>query len=57
MEPRTVVAGLAVGLLVTTVAAIAPAWAATRVAPMEALRNVVPRGGGEARDGGSPGGR
>ena len=49
VETRTLVAGLAVGLLVTTVAAIAPAWAATRVAPMEALRTVVPRGGGEAR--------
>ena len=33
VEPRTVVAALAVGVLVTMVAAIAPAWAATRVAP------------------------
>jgi putative ABC transport system permease protein len=46
LEPRTVVAALAVGLLVTMVAAIAPAWSATRVAPMEALRNAVPASGG-----------
>jgi putative ABC transport system permease protein len=44
IETRTVVAALAVGLLVTLVAAVAPAWAATRVAPMEALRNVAPSG-------------
>ena len=42
VETRTVVAALLVGLLVTVVAAIAPAWAATRVAPMEALRDAVP---------------
>ncbi len=35
---RTVVAALAVGVLVTAVAAALPAWAATRVAPVEALR-------------------
>lgn len=45
LEPRTVVVGLAVGALVTTFAAIAPALAATRVAPMEALRDAVPAGG------------
>lgn len=49
IEARTVVAALAVGLLVTMVAAVAPAWAATRVAPMEALRNVVPASGGVGR--------
>jgi putative ABC transport system permease protein len=49
LEPRTVLAALSVGLLVTMVAAMAPAWAATRVAPMEALRNVVPAGGGVGR--------
>jgi len=49
VEPRTVVAALAVGLLVTMVAAIAPAWAATRVAPMEALRNAVPASGAVSR--------
>jgi putative ABC transport system permease protein len=42
VEPRTIVAALLVGVLVTMVAAIAPAWAATRVAPMEALRDAVP---------------
>ena len=45
LEPRTVGVALAVGLLVTMIAAIAPAWAATRVAPMEALRSAVPAGG------------
>ena len=51
LETRTVLIGLAVGLLVTMTAAIAPAWAATRVAPMEALRNAVPASGavGSAR--------
>ncbi len=42
VEPRTVAAALLVGILVTVVAAIAPAWAATRVTPMEALRDAVP---------------
>lgn len=41
LEPRTVIAALAVGLGVTLVAAFAPAWAATRVAPMEALRDAT----------------
>ena len=45
LETRTILVGLAVGLLVTMVAAIAPAWAAARVAPMEALRNAVPATG------------
>jgi putative ABC transport system permease protein len=45
LETRTVLVGLAVGLLVTMVAAIAPAWAATHVAPMEALRNAIPASG------------
>jgi putative ABC transport system permease protein len=45
VETRTVIAALAVGLVVTLVAAIAPAWTATRVAPMEALRNAVPASG------------
>lgn len=49
VETRTIIAALAVGLLVTMVAAIAPAWSATRVAPMEALRNVVPPSGGVGR--------
>ncbi len=49
VEARTVVAALSVGLLVTMVAAVAPAWEATRVAPMEALRNAVPASGGVGR--------
>jgi putative ABC transport system permease protein len=49
VEPRTVVLGLGVGLVVTTVAAIAPAWVATRVAPMEALRHAVPASGAVGR--------
>ena len=45
LETRTILVGFAVGVLVTMVAAIAPAWAATRVAPMEALRDAVPASG------------
>ena len=43
--------GLAVGLVVTTVAAVLPAWSAARVSPMEALRVVVAgrRGSGRLR--------
>lgn len=44
VEPRTIVAALAVGLIVTVFAAVLPAWAATRVAPMEALRTLVRAG-------------
>ena len=42
VEMRTIVAALLVGVLVTVAAAVAPAWAATRVAPMDALRDAVP---------------
>ncbi|MBF4767203.1 FtsX-like permease family protein [Nocardioides agariphilus] len=42
VEMRTIVAALLVGIVVTMVAAVAPAWAATRVSPMEALRDAVP---------------
>jgi putative ABC transport system permease protein len=49
LEARTVVVALAVGLLVTMVAALAPAWTATRAAPLEALRNAVPAGGAVGR--------
>jgi len=49
IDPRTVVVALAVGLGVTTVAAVLPAWVAARVAPMEALRDVVPAGRGSGR--------
>ncbi len=49
VEPRTVLVGLAVGLGVTVVAATLPAWSATRVAPMEALRDVLPTVSGSRR--------
>jgi putative ABC transport system permease protein len=49
LETRTIVAALGVGLVVTMVAAIAPAWSATRVSPMEALRDVVPTGAAVGR--------
>lgn len=42
LQPRTLVAALAVGVGVTMVAAAIPAWAATRVAPIEALRDAAP---------------
>ncbi len=42
LEPRTIIAALAVGVGVTMVAASVPAWAATRVAPVEALREAAP---------------
>ena len=41
---RTVLIGLAVGVLVTVAAGLLPAWRATRVAPLEALRAAgIPR--------------
>jgi putative ABC transport system permease protein len=42
VEPRTVVVSLLVGVVVTVVAAVVPAWSATRVAPVEALREATP---------------
>lgn len=42
VEPRTVVAALAVGVVVTVVSALVPALGATRVAPVEALREATP---------------
>jgi len=46
IETRTVVAAFAVGLVVTVVAALAPAWSTTRVSPMDALRDAVPTASG-----------
>jgi putative ABC transport system permease protein len=42
LAPRTVLAGLAVGALVTAAAALAPARRASRVAPLEAIRQATP---------------
>ncbi len=42
VEPRTVVAAVLVGVVVTLVAAVVPAFGATRVAPVEALRESTP---------------
>jgi putative ABC transport system permease protein len=49
VEMRTVLVALGVGLFVTVLAATLPAWSATRVSPMEALRDVVPAPMGAAR--------
>jgi putative ABC transport system permease protein len=42
LEPRTIVVGLVVGTVTTVVAAVAPARRATRVLPVEALRDAAP---------------
>src|SRR3954468_16229095 len=42
VQPTTVLPGFAVGTLVTVVAAVAPARRATRVLPVEALRDAAP---------------
>jgi putative ABC transport system permease protein len=42
---RTIVVGLLVGTLVTLAAGLLPAWRATRVAPVEALRAATPGAG------------
>jgi putative ABC transport system permease protein len=42
---RTIVVALLVGTLVTLVAGLLPAWRATRVAPVEALRTAAPGAG------------
>jgi putative ABC transport system permease protein len=49
VEPRTIVAAVMVGVVVTVVAAVAPAWGATRVAPVEALREATPVSGSIGR--------
>ncbi|TCO44365.1 putative ABC transport system permease protein [Kribbella antiqua] len=45
VEPRTIVVSLLVGTLVTVVAALVPAYRATKVLPVEALRDAVPGAG------------
>jgi putative ABC transport system permease protein len=42
---RTIVVSLLVGTLVTLIAGLLPAWRATRVAPVEALRSAIPGAG------------
>jgi putative ABC transport system permease protein len=49
VETRTVLVALGVGVVVTMIAATLPAWSATRVSPMEALRDVVPAPAGWSR--------
>ena len=40
VEPRSLIAGLVVGMLVTVVAALVPAWKASRVPPIAAMHDV-----------------
>lgn len=49
LAPRTVVVGMAVGIVVTVVSALLPARAATRVAPVSALRTDTEPGSGRLR--------
>lgn len=49
VEPRTVWVSLLVGTVVTVVAAISPARRATKVLPVEALRDAVPGSGRPSR--------
>ena len=49
VEPRSIVAALVVGVVVTVAAAVAPALSATRVAPVEALRDALPTSSGIGR--------
>jgi putative ABC transport system permease protein len=49
LEPRTVVVGLLVGTVTTVVAAVSPARRATRVLPVEALRDSAPTAGRSSR--------
>lgn len=41
VKPRTIVVGMTVGVVVTVVAALLPAWKASRVPPVAALREVA----------------
>ncbi|WP_067815306.1 ABC transporter permease [Actinomadura kijaniata] len=49
LAPRTIVVGLVVGVVVTVVSALLPARAATRVAPIAALRTDLEPGDGRFR--------
>ena len=49
IEPRTIIVGLVVGMLVTFVAALVPAWKASRVPPVAAMRDIEVPGAPRAR--------
>ncbi|MFG1998714.1 ABC transporter permease [Spirillospora sp. NPDC048911] len=49
LAPRTIVVGLLVGVIVTVVSALLPARAATRIAPIAALRTDLEPGSGRFR--------
>src|SRR3954454_7838177 len=49
IEPRTIIVGLVVGLTATIVSGIIPARRATRVEPVEAMRDSVTPGAGKLR--------
>ncbi|TDO52683.1 putative ABC transport system permease protein [Kribbella sp. VKM Ac-2527] len=49
VQPRTIIVSLLVGTLVTVVAALVPAYRATKVLPVEALREAVPGSGNPSR--------
>ncbi len=49
VQPRTIIVSLLVGTLVTVVAALVPAYRATKVLPVEALREAVPGSGNPSK--------
>ena len=49
IEPRTIIVGLLVGIVVTFVAALVPAWKASRVPPIAAMRDIEVAGAPRAR--------
>jgi putative ABC transport system permease protein len=49
VEPRTVIVGLIIGLVATVVSGIVPARRATRIEPVEAMRDAVTPGVGKLR--------
>ena len=49
VQPRSILVGLAVGMIVTFFAALVPAWKASRVPPIAAMHDVVVTGSPRAR--------
>jgi putative ABC transport system permease protein len=49
VQPRSILVGLAVGMIVTFFAALVPAWRASRVPPIAAMHDVVVTGSPRAR--------